>query len=86
MAEERERQGEEAGKGPATGSAAGGGPERYPQVRQDEAIERAPGETARSFAPDSGAAGRRETPSDSSGATRQDGFFGPQGDPADGKP
>lgn len=82
MADERERQGEEAGKAPA-----GGRPERYPQVRQDDAIERtAPGE-ARSFDPASGAAtSRRAAGSPSSEGCRQDGFSGPQGDPAEGKP
>jgi hypothetical protein len=61
------------------------GPERYPPVRQDDAVET--GETARSF--DTGSnnpeprqgAGDTTTPS-----STNDGRLGPGGDPAEGKP
>jgi hypothetical protein len=48
------------------------GPERYPSVRQDDAVEK------RSFQPPQGAG-------DGSAGAKQDGFEGPQGDPSEGK-
>jgi hypothetical protein len=61
------------------------GPERYPPVRQDDAIERTGlGEQFRSFDPTDEA----PTPHDVGGDTDagQKGFEGPQADPAEGKP
>jgi hypothetical protein len=72
-----------------------GGPERYPSVRQDDAVERT-GRTeevtgeGRSFDPggdaptprNSGKVGPDGAPAEDA---RQPGFEGPQGDPAEGK-
>lgn len=63
-------------------------PERYPSVRQDDAVERT-GRTEevapehRSFDPSASA----PTPHPEEGSTeaKQEGFEGPQGDPAEGK-
>jgi hypothetical protein len=104
MADERERQGREADKAPSAGREADaaqppnaaedqGGPEPYPPVRQDEAIERTGlTEQVRSFDPTDEAptpgdlSGDIADDADTSGSTRQSGFAGPQGDPAEGKP
>lgn len=65
-----------------------GGPERYPPVRQDDAVERTGfGEQVRSFDPaDQAAADARDIGEDASRDGGQKGFEGPQGDPAEGKP
>lgn len=61
-----------------------GGPERYPPVRQDDAIERTtPGEWVRTFESTDEAAPRRDTADHDGG---QKDFEGPQADPAEGKP
>jgi hypothetical protein len=63
-----------------------GGPERYPRVRQDDAVERTgPGEKVRSFdrADESTDAGEAADASRDGG---QKDFGGPQADPAEGKP
>ena len=57
-----------------------GGPERYPSVRQDDAIE------PRSFDPSVNASTPRQGAGDTSPeAARRAGFEGPKGDPAEGK-
>jgi len=67
-----------------------GGPERYPSVRQDDAIERTgraeevTGES-RTFDPSADAPTPRQGAGDGSSGSRQDGFKGPEGDPAEGK-
>jgi len=68
-----------------------GGPERYPSVRQDDAVERT-GRTeevvgeGRTFDPRADAPTPRQGAGDTSPeASRQDGFKGPEGDPAEGK-
>jgi hypothetical protein len=65
-----------------------GGPERYPPVRQDDAVERTGlGEQLRSFDPaDQEAADGRDMAEDASRDGGQKGFEGPEGDPAEGKP
>jgi hypothetical protein len=63
-----------------------GGPERYPRVRQDDAVERTGlGEQARSFdrADEADAA---DNMADASRDGGQKGFEGPQADPVEGKP
>lgn len=63
-----------------------GGPERYPPVRQDDAIDRTgPGEV-RSFDPADRDAGARDVEDDASRDGGQKGFEGPQADPVEGKP
>ena len=71
-----------------------GGPERYPSVRQDDAVERT-GRIAqvtgedRSFEPPNPqprqGAGDTSPEALEDGAAKQDGFEGPQGDPSEGK-
>ena len=69
-----------------------GGPERYPSVRQDDAVERT-GRTEeltgepepRSFDPRADAPTPRQGAGDGSAAGGQQGFEGPAGDPAEGK-
>jgi hypothetical protein len=63
-----------------------GGPERYPRVRQDDAVERTGlSEQVRSFDP----ADQAAPPRDVADASRDGGqkvFEGPRADPAEGKP
>lgn len=60
------------------------GPERYPSVRQDDAVERT-GE-ARSFDPKAlGPAPRQGAGDTSAPVSPNDGRLGPAGDPAEGK-
>ena len=71
---------------PLNASPDDGGPERYPSVRQDDAVERTgraeevTGER-RSFDP----APKQGAGDTSPEAAKQDGFRGPEGDPAEGK-
>lgn len=64
-----------------------GGPERYPSVRQDDAVERTgrtgqvAGGESRSFEPRP----RQGAGDTSPEAAKQEGFAGPQGDPTEGK-
>ena len=61
-----------------------GGPERYPSVRQDDAVEGAA--EHRSFDPSVSAPTPRQGAGDTAPeAARQGGFEGPQCDPAEGK-
>jgi hypothetical protein len=69
-----------------------GGPERYPAVRQDDAVE-GPGlpedltAERRSFDPPKGAPSRPpQGAGDTSPASTNNGRLGPAGDPAEGKP
>lgn len=68
-----------------------GGPERYPSVRQDEAVERTgrAGQVSgedRSFEPPSGAPVPRQGAGDGGApASSNDGRLGPGADPAEGK-
>jgi hypothetical protein len=82
------RRAAEPGKAPSAGredKAARGGPERYPPVRQDDAVERTGfGEQVRSFEPADEAPPPRDVSGDTDGG--QKGFEGPQADPAEGKP
>jgi hypothetical protein len=67
-----------------------GGPERYPAVRQDDAVERT-GRTGqvtgekRSFCGDTGNPEPRQGAGDASPAAADEGRLGPAGDPAEGK-
>jgi len=64
-----------------------GRPERYPSVRQDDAIERTGmGEQIRSFDPTDENGTPREMVDDASRDGGQKEFEGPQADPAEGKP
>lgn len=73
---------------PLNSSPDEGGPERYPSVRQDDAVERT-GRTeqvtgeSRSFDPRADAPTPRQGAGD--GSAKQQGFEGGQGDPAEGK-
>jgi len=76
---------------PLNASDNDGGAERYPSVRQDEAVERT-GRTeqvtgeSRSFDPRADAPTPRQGAGDASPkAAKQDGFNGPEGDPVEGK-
>lgn len=80
---------------PLNASDDDGGPERYPSVRQDDAVERT-GRTAavtgedRTFEPGANpqprqGAGDTSPEAARNDAARQDGFEGPQGDPSEGK-
>jgi hypothetical protein len=65
-------------------------PERYPSVRQDDAVERTGriGEVlgqGRSFDPSASAPTPRPEAGDANPEAKQEGFEGPQGDPAEGK-
>jgi len=83
MADQREGHGGDRRREAEPGDR--GGLERYPPVRQDDAVERTGfGEQVRSFDPTDDA----PTPRDVSGDTDagQKGFEGPQADPAEGKP
>lgn len=61
-----------------------GGPERYPSVRQDDAIERTGlGEQVRTFDPTDEAGPKRDM-ADQDGGQKE--FEGPQADPVEGKP
>jgi hypothetical protein len=69
--------------------ADGGAPERYPSVRQDDAVERTGREEevvgeGRTFDP-SVTAPTPEQVTEGSPEPKQEGFEGPQGDPAEGK-
>ena len=82
---------EENAAQPLNASDDDGGPERYPSVRQDDAVERT-GRTeqvtgqSRSFDPRADAPTPRQGAGDTSPETpRQQGFEGPQGDPVEGK-
>jgi len=76
---------------PLNASDNDGGAERYPSVRQDDAVERT-GRTeevtgeSRSFDPRADAPTPRQGAGDTSPETaKQQGFEGPAGDPAEGK-
>ena len=61
------------------------GPERYPPVRQDDAVET--GEATRSFDTGSNNPQPRQGAGDTSApASTSEGRLGPGGDPAEGKP
>jgi hypothetical protein len=65
-------------------------PERYPSVRQDDAVERTGriGEVVgegRTFDPSVTAPTPRPEAGDRNPEAKQEGFEGPQGDPAEGK-
>jgi len=59
------------------------GAERYPPVRQDDAVE--PPSERRSFDPATRRPAPRQGTGDSSPAAAQEGYIGPGGDPAEGK-
>ncbi|MFC3071414.1 hypothetical protein [Phenylobacterium soli] len=75
---------------PLNASDNEGGPERYPSVRQDDAVERT-GRTeqvtgeSRSFQPSANPQPRQGAGDTSPEAAKQEGFEGPQGDPSEGK-
>jgi hypothetical protein len=76
---------------PLNASNDDGGPERYPSVRQDDAVERTGrsdevvGE-GRTFDPNADAPTPRQGAGDTSPeAAKQQGFEGPEGDPAEGR-
>jgi len=93
MAQEREAQGgkaSSAGRGdnaaqPLDASRNKRGPERYPSVRQDDAIERSGFGERRSFERTDRAAAPDDTADDASRDGGQKEFEGPQADPAEGK-
>jgi hypothetical protein len=91
MAEEREGKMQTAGREanaaqPLDAAKDKGGPERYPPVRQDDAVDRTGlSEQVRSFDP----ADEAPTPRDVDDASRDGGqkaVEGPQADPVEGKP
>jgi hypothetical protein len=76
---------------PLNASNDDGGPERYPSVRQDDAVERT-GRTEevtgerRSFDPRASEPPAKQGAGDTSPeVAKQQGFEGPEGDPAEGK-
>jgi hypothetical protein len=74
---------------PLNASGRGKEPERYPAVRQDDAVEPSPEDLAgegRSFDPAKGAPSRPpQGAGDTSPPSTGDGRLGPGGDPAEGK-